>query len=57
MTGRRAMAIVGGVAALGAGGLVAGVGTGVSAASVPSEGAPARLLVYAQEWSLWPSRR
>jgi plastocyanin len=35
-------------------------GGGASAARPPSDGgsakAPARLLVYAQEWSLWPSR-
>jgi hypothetical protein len=39
---------------------VAGPGAGPSAAKVASDGgaarAPARLLVYAQEWSLWPSR-
>ncbi len=38
----------------------AGVGTAVSTATLPpgagSTRAPARLLVYAQEWSLWPSR-
>ena len=33
-----------------------GRGAGPSAAKLPTEGAPARLLVYAQEWSLWPSR-
>jgi hypothetical protein len=54
MTARRAVAVVMGAAALGAGGLAAGAGD--SAAKLPSEGAPARLLVYAQEWSLWPSR-
>jgi uncharacterized cupredoxin-like copper-binding protein len=38
--------------------LGAGVGTRVSSAKLPSAtgAAPARLLVYAQEWSLWPSR-
>lgn len=40
--------------------MAAGVGTAVSAASLPEGGgaarAPSRLLVYAQEWSLWPSR-
>ena len=36
----------------------AAVGTSVSSASLPpgAAAAPARLLVYAQEWSLWPSR-
>lgn len=57
MTVRRGVALVMGAAALAAGGLAAGAGTGVSSALVPSSGgAPARLLVYAQEWSLWPSR-
>ncbi len=51
---RREVAIVMGAAAMGAGGLAAGAGP--SAAQLPSEGAPSRLLVYAQEWSLWPSR-
>ena len=38
--------------------LGAGVGTSVSGATLPpgAAAAPARLLVYAQEWSLWPSR-
>ena len=54
MTVRRGVAIVMGAAAMGAGALAAGAGP--SAAKLPSEGAPARLLVYAQEWSLWPSR-
>jgi uncharacterized cupredoxin-like copper-binding protein len=38
--------------------LGAGVGTRASSAKLPSAtgAAPARLLVYAQEWSLWPSR-
>jgi plastocyanin len=49
-------AVVVGAVAAGA----AGVGAGVSAAKLPPGGgsakAPARLLVYAQEWSLWPSR-
>ena len=54
MTVRRGLAIVIGAAAVGAGGLAAGAGP--SAARLSSEGAPARLLVYAQEWSLWPSR-
>jgi uncharacterized cupredoxin-like copper-binding protein len=37
---------------------VAGVGTSVTSAKLPpaTGAAPARLLVYAQEWSLWPSR-
>ncbi|MGH2894014.1 MAG: hypothetical protein ACRDPM_12225 [Solirubrobacteraceae bacterium] len=39
---------------------VAGVGAGTGSAKLPagsgSAHAPARLLVYAQEWSLWPSR-
>jgi uncharacterized cupredoxin-like copper-binding protein len=36
----------------------AAVGTSVSSATLPAGtgAAPARLLVYAQEWSLWPSR-
>ncbi len=38
----------------------AGVGAGTSRATRPAGGgaahAPSRLLVYAQEWSLWPSR-
>jgi uncharacterized cupredoxin-like copper-binding protein len=36
----------------------AGVGTAMSSAKLPpaTGAAPARLLVYAQEWSLWPSR-
>jgi uncharacterized cupredoxin-like copper-binding protein len=38
----------------------AGVGTPISTATLPTGSgaarAPARLLVYAQEWSLWPSR-
>lgn len=38
----------------------AGVDAGTSRAELPSGGgaahAPSRLLVYAQEWSLWPSR-
>ena len=37
-----------------------GVGAGTSSAARPAGGgaahAPSRLLVYAQEWSLWPSR-
>jgi uncharacterized cupredoxin-like copper-binding protein len=37
-----------------------GIGAGTSAAKLPPDGgatrAPARLLVYAQEWSMWPSR-
>jgi uncharacterized cupredoxin-like copper-binding protein len=37
-----------------------GIGAGTSAAKLPSDGGtarvPARLLVYAQEWSMWPSR-
>jgi hypothetical protein len=45
--------------ALGLAGL-AGPAAGSDAAKAPSVGgaarAPARLLVYAQEWSLWPSR-
>jgi uncharacterized cupredoxin-like copper-binding protein len=34
------------------------IGTSVSSATLPAgaAAAPARLLVYAQEWSLWPSR-
>ncbi|HEX3688701.1 MAG TPA: hypothetical protein VHV28_03365 [Solirubrobacteraceae bacterium] len=39
--------------------LAAGLGTATSSASLAPGGAaaaPARLLVYAQEWSLWPSR-
>ena len=54
MTARRVAAIVAGAAAMGGAGLAAGAGS--SAATVSSAGAPARLLVYAQEWSLWPSR-
>ena len=54
MTARRAAAIVAGAAGIAAAGLSAG--TGSSAAQPISQGAPARLLVYAQEWSLWPSR-
>jgi hypothetical protein len=53
MRARRATAIVV-AAALGVAGLA--VGAGSSTAMPASEGAPARLLVYAQEWSLWPSR-
>jgi plastocyanin len=50
-----------GMAAAAAGCLAAGIGgAGVSAAKLPPGGgavhAPSRLLVYAQEWSLWPSR-
>jgi uncharacterized cupredoxin-like copper-binding protein len=50
-----AMGLAGTVAACALG---AGVGTRVSSAKLPSAtgAAPARLLVYAQEWSLWPSR-
>ena len=54
MTARRVAAIVAGAAAMGGAGLASGAGS--SAATVSSAGAPARLLVYAQEWSLWPSR-
>ena len=53
---RRAVTV--GLGAAAAGAMVAG--SGASAARLPSDGgsakAPARLLVYAQEWSLWPSR-
>ncbi len=53
---RRALTV--GLGAAAAGAMVAG--GGASAARLPAEGgsakAPARLLVYAQEWSLWPSR-
>jgi hypothetical protein len=52
MTARRVAALMVGVAALGGGGLAAGAGS--SGATVPTQGGPARLLVYAQEWSLWP---
>jgi uncharacterized cupredoxin-like copper-binding protein len=50
-----------GVGAAAAVAVAAGAGAGVSAAKLPPGGgtaakAPARLLVYAQEWSLWPSR-
>jgi plastocyanin len=31
-------------------------GAGVGVAGAKTKHAPARLLVYAQEWSLWPSR-
>jgi uncharacterized cupredoxin-like copper-binding protein len=54
---RRAFTI--GLCAAAAGAVAAGAPAAVSAAKAPSEGAakvPARLLVYAQEWSLWPSR-
>jgi hypothetical protein len=54
MTARRVAAILAGAAAMGGAGLAAGPGSG--AAKVRSGAAPARLLVYAQEWSLWPSR-
>jgi hypothetical protein len=51
-------ALILGLAAAAVGAVTAG--GGASAARLPSEGgsakAPARLLVYAQEWSLWPSR-
>jgi uncharacterized cupredoxin-like copper-binding protein len=55
---RRSMAVglAGAVAALAA---VAGLATPISSATLPPEGSastPSRLLVYAQEWSLWPSR-
>jgi uncharacterized cupredoxin-like copper-binding protein len=56
---RRTLAIglAGAVAACGA---AAGVDAGTSRAKLPTGGgathAPSRLLVYAQEWSLWPSR-
>ncbi len=56
MTRRRALTLGLGAAAAAA----VTAGAGASAARLPSEGgsakAPARLLVYAQEWSLWPSR-
>ena len=52
-----AVGLAGGVAGCS---LAAGAGTAVSTASLPpGSGAarpPSRLLVYAQEWSLWPSR-
>jgi uncharacterized cupredoxin-like copper-binding protein len=58
MIPRRALTICVGAAAAGA--VAAGAGAGVSAAKLAPGGgsakAPARLLVYAQEWSLWPSR-
>src|ERR1700749_3476490 len=54
MTARRGAAIPAGAAAMGGAGLAAGPGSG--AGKEPSGAAPARLLVYAQEWSLWPSR-
>lgn len=44
---------------LAAGTLAAGAALAVSVSEVPSAqagGHPARMLVYAQEWSLWPSR-
>ena len=57
MTLRRTLTLGLGAAAVAA----VTAGAGASAARLPSEGgsaasAPARLLVYAQEWSLWPSR-
>ena len=57
MTLRRRLTLGVGAAAVAA----VTAGAGASAARLPSEGgssarAPARLLVYAQEWSLWPSR-
>jgi hypothetical protein len=56
---RQLRLIAGGVAAV-AVGAVAGPVAGSSTAKIPTDGgarrAPARLLVYAQEWSLWPSR-
>jgi plastocyanin len=56
MSPRRALTLGLGAAAVAA----VTAGAGASAARLPSEGgsakAPARLLVYAQEWSLWPSR-
>jgi uncharacterized cupredoxin-like copper-binding protein len=55
---RRTLAI--GLAGAAAGSVAAaGVDAGTSRASLPGGGAahaPSRLLVYAQEWSLWPSR-
>jgi uncharacterized cupredoxin-like copper-binding protein len=54
----RAIRIALGVAAAGA--VAVGAAAGVSSAKLPpgagAARAPARLLVYAQEWSLWPSR-
>ncbi len=54
---RRAFTI--GLCAAAVSAAVAGAPGTVSASNAPSEAAakvPARLLVYAQEWSLWPSR-
>jgi uncharacterized cupredoxin-like copper-binding protein len=59
MTGRIRRHLAMGLAAAAAAGLTAaGVGTSMSSAKLPpaTGAAPARLLVYAQEWSLWPSR-
>jgi uncharacterized cupredoxin-like copper-binding protein len=59
MTVRFRRIVVTGLAGAAAGSIAAaGVGTAPSTALVPggSAAAPARLLVYAQEWSLWPSR-
>ena len=53
MTGRaRLLTLVGAVAALAA----PAAGFGGSAAAAHPTAAPSRLLVYAQEWALWPSR-
>ena len=56
MSARRAVAIAAGAATMGAAGLGAVAGTGAAEVARAQAAAPARLLVYAQEWSLWPSR-
>jgi uncharacterized cupredoxin-like copper-binding protein len=56
MTLRRSLAMVMTAATLGAGVLGALAGPGAAKLPPAQGAAPARLLVYAQEWSLWPSR-
>lgn len=59
MTARwRRILAVGLTGVVGVSAAAAGVGTATSGAKLPpgASAAPARLLVYAQEWSLWPSR-
>lgn len=53
MRGRRARLTAVGLAA---GIALAGAGLALGSAPVGAARPPARLLVYAQEWSLWPSR-
>jgi hypothetical protein len=54
MTERGAISVLAAIASLACAAVAAG--TGIAGASSKPAPAPARMLVYAQEWSLWPSR-